>query len=57
MPPSSVPELVLDFLDLRDTLVHLLDLLLECQLDLIKQGLLLPVEGGILQSESLDFRL
>ena len=55
--PSSLPELVLDFLDLRDALVHLLDLLLERHLDLVKQGLLLSVEGRIFQSECLNFRL
>ena len=50
-------ELVLDFLDFRDALVHLLNLLLERHLDLVKQGLLLSVEGGILQSERLNFSL
>ena len=45
------------FFDFGNTLIHLLNLLLELDLDLVEHLLLLAVESWVLSSESLDLGL
>ena len=54
---SPLLELSFDLFDFGDALIHLLDFAFESHLDLVKQGLLLSVECGVLQSERLNLGL